>query len=237
MSIRLQQTLTVPEGDGVTVNRLMPAHGLRNYDPFVLWDHFDISGGGFPPHPHRGFEAITWLFNGGMQHRDNLGNEGTIHANGAQRFTAGSGIVHSEMPNGHAAGIQLWINLPRRLKAMAPDYQQVASIEPETADGIEIRTIVGENGVIHLHTAVEYLDIRMKTDETCKRAIPSGFRGIIYVVSGHLESHGHSATTGHALLVDDESELTLHTKTDTHLLWCFGAPHHEPIHQHGPFVD
>ncbi|RMH38120.1 MAG: pirin family protein, partial [Gammaproteobacteria bacterium] len=112
----------VPEGDGVTVQRLMPVPGLRHFDPFVLWDHFDIAGGGFPPHPHRGFEAITWLFSGAMHHKDNLGNAGTIHAGGAQRFTAGRGITHSEMPESAAAGIQLWINLPQRLKSIEPDY-------------------------------------------------------------------------------------------------------------------
>ena len=129
MSIRLQPAATVPEGDGVLVKRLMPVHGLLNLDPFVLWDHFDIAAGGFPDHPHRGFEAITYLFEGGMKHADNLGNRGTVHAGGAQRFTAGSGIVHSEFPDGHAAGIQLWINLPRRLKGIDADYQQLQANE------------------------------------------------------------------------------------------------------------
>jgi len=110
--MEFQNSTVVPEGDGVEVKRLMPVANLRNFDPFVLWDHFDIEGGGFPNHPHRGFEAITYMFDGGMKHKDNLGNQGTVFAGGAQRFTAGKGIVHSEMPDGKAAGIQLWINLP-----------------------------------------------------------------------------------------------------------------------------
>jgi len=158
MSITIQTAITVPEGDGVTVNRLMPVHALRNYDPFVLWDHFDISGGGFPDHPHRGFEAITYLFDGGMNHADNLGNKGIVYAGGAQRFTAGSGMVHSEFPDGRAHGIQLWINLPKRLKGIEPDYQQIqADMIPESNDaGVSIRTIVGGAGAITLHTEVEH---------------------------------------------------------------------------------
>jgi len=237
MSIRRVESLLVPEGDGLRVRRLMPVHELRNFDPFVLWDHFDIEGGGFPPHPHRGFEAITWLFSGGMQHADNLGNQGTIHADGAQRFTAGSGIVHSEMPDGKAAGIQLWINLPRRLKGIEPTYQQVEGIKPETSDGIEIRNIVGEAGAIELNSHIEYLDIRMQPGTSFSRHVTPGFRGIIYVVSGHIELLGQTATDGQALLVEHEAELSLLTKESTHLLWCFGAPHGEPIRQHGPFVD
>jgi len=176
--INIHQVVTVPEGDGITVKRLMPSQGLRNYDPFVLWDHFDISGGGFPDHPHRGFEAITYLFDGGMNHADSLGNKGIIHAGGAQRFTAGSGMVHSEFPDGRAHGIQLWINLPKRLKSIAPTYQQLeADMIPVNHDnGISIRTIVGGSGVITLHTEVEYLDVDMAAGTELRRHPGAGQR-------------------------------------------------------------
>ncbi len=159
MSVTIHSAINVPEGDGVTVKRLMPVHGLRNFDPFVLWDHFDISGGGFPDHPHRGFEAITYLFDGGMNHTDNLGNKGVVHAGGAQRFTAGRGMVHSEFPDGRAHGIQLWINLPKRLKSIAPAYQQVqADMIPEIQqDGVTIRTIAGKSSRLSLTRAVASL--------------------------------------------------------------------------------
>ena len=132
--------LTVPEGDGVMVKRLMPRQGLMNFDPFVLMDHFDIEGGGFPDHPHRGFEAITYMLDGGMQHVDNLGNKSVVYAGGLQRFTAGKGLVHSEMPQGRAQGIQLWINLPKRLKQMQPSYQQVDAedIPSDSNDGVRL---------------------------------------------------------------------------------------------------
>lgn len=239
MSIRLQPAATVPEGDGVTVNRLMPVHGLLNFDPFVLWDHFDIAAGGFPDHPHRGFEAITYLFAGGMKHADNLGNRGTVHAGGAQRFTAGAGIVHSEFPDGHAAGIQLWINLPARLKSLPADYQQLQAAEiPEyTGNGVRIRTIVGNGSPISLHTPVEYLDIAMSEGTALRRSIPTGFRGFAYVVDGGLEVTGQRVVAGQALLVENEAGLSVTANEATRLMWCFGAPHHEPIRQRGPYVD
>jgi len=239
MSITVHSAMTVPEGDGVTVNRLLPVHGRMNFDPFVLWDHFDINSGGFPPHPHRGFEAITYMFAGGMQHKDNLGNEGTVHAGGAQRFTAGKGIVHSEIPSGHAAGIQLWINLPQRLKGIAPAYQQVekGNITEQISAGTSIAHIVSERGAIKLHTDVEYLDIHMQADGVLERNVPAGMRGIVYVVSGDVSVTGKALQAGQATFVESEASLTLKASSEARLMWCFGRPQHEPIHQHGPFVD
>jgi len=240
MSISIHSAITVPEGDSVTVKRLMPVAGLRNFDPFVLWDHFDISGCGFPDHPHRGFEAITYLFDGGMNHADNLGNVDTIHGGGAQRFTAGSGIVHSEFPDGRAHGIQLWINLPQLLKSLPPAYQQVQSDEiPETTEngGGVIRTIVGEGGAITLHSKVEYLDISVPGDSIIERSLTSDFRGFIYAVQGEAHINGHQIGNGAAAFIENESEIEIKSETGARLMWCFGKPHHEPVYQHGPFVD
>lgn len=237
--VKLHHALTVPEGDGVTVKRLMPVHGLRNFDPFVLWDHFDITSGGFPDHPHRGFEAITYLFAGGMQHADNLGNKVTIHAGGAQRLTAGAGIVHSEMPDGRASGIQLWINLPKALKGIDPAYQQVDAdgIPEYSDDGTRIRTIVGKGSPLMLKTPVEYLDIRLEAGAVLARDVPKDSRGLIYVVEGAASFAGENMSAGDACFIDDAVALAIVTEADTHLMWCFGRPHGEPIDQHGPFVD
>jgi redox-sensitive bicupin YhaK (pirin superfamily) len=237
--IRKHQALTVPEGAGVTVKRLMPIHGMLNFDPFVLWDHFDITSGGFPDHPHRGFEAITYLFAGGMKHADNLGNRGTVHAGGAQRFTAGRGLVHSEFPDGHAAGIQLWINLPARLKSLPADYQQLQDNEiPEHEEnGAHVRTIVGDGSPLSLHTPVEYLDIVLEAGATLTRAIPAGFQGFLYIVDGSIIIDGQPAKSGQAMLVEDTEAITLSAHEAARLMWCFGKPHHEPIRQHGPYVD
>jgi len=237
MSIVIRSAITVPEGDNITVKRLMPVAGRHNFDPFVLWDHFDIAGGGFPNHPHRGFEAITYMFAGGMQHTDNLGNSGTIRNGGAQRFTAGKGIVHSEMPEGQSAGIQLWINLPKRLKQVDPEYQQVDSVPVVSSDGTHIRTIVGEQGAIQLKTDVEYLDIALDAGAELKRAIPEGFRGFVYLVDGSVRLQERELSAGSAAFIEDVAELTITADNAARLMWCFGSPHHEPIHQHGPFVD
>lgn len=239
MTITLHQAVSVPEGDGVTVKRLMPVHGMRNYDPFVLWDHFDISGGGFPDHPHRGFEAITYMFAGGMQHSDNLGNTGTVYGGGAQCFTAGCGIVHSEIPDGHAAGIQLWINLPKSLKGIEPAYQQAGKdeVSETTFDGGLIRTIVGQGGPIRLHTDVEYLDIRLDAGGCLNRKIAANNRGFVYAVRGEASINALPVNSGQAACIEDETSLQLESSDGAHLMLCFGLPHHEPIHQHGPFVD
>ncbi|NOR73351.1 MAG: pirin family protein [Mariprofundaceae bacterium] len=239
MTIHIQRAVVVPEGDGIEVKRLMPVANMRNFDPFVLWDHFDISSDGFPDHPHRGFEAITYMFAGGMQHADNLGNRGTVHGGGAQRFTAGRGIVHSEMPDGRAAGIQLWINLPQSLKGVDPDYQQVEKDEiPETViDGGTVRTIVGEGGPIVLKTGVEYLDVSLDAGATIGRAVPGDFQGIIYLIEGSIKVNGEIVDTGSAAYVDGENSLTIEAIEGARYMWCFGRPHGEPIYQHGPFVD
>jgi|UPI00037C365F hypothetical protein len=237
MSIQIIQAVTVPEGDSVEVKRLMPVARQRNFDPFVLWDHFDITGGGFPNHPHRGFEAITYMFAGGMQHADNLGNRGTVHGGGAQRFTAGKGIVHSEMPDGHAAGIQLWINLPQRLKGIEPSYQQVDTIPQHDEAGAHIRTIVGDSGVIALNTPVEYLDVHLNAGSTWHKPISEGFRGLVYVITGSVQVNGQPLPTHAAALIEDEAELTIACEQAARLMFCFGKPHGEPIYQHGSYVD
>ncbi len=235
--LKLHVALAVPEGDGVTVRRLMPVHELHHFDPFVLWDHFDIEGGGFPPHPHRGFEAITYLFSGRMHHKDSLGNEGTVAAGGAQRFTAGRGITHSEFPDGHTAGIQLWINLPRRLKSIAPDYQQAKSMHVESIGEAIIRHIVSEQGPVHLHTGVEYLDVELPAGTEWQRRIPDGWRGIVYAVEGSLALAGHAIEAGTAVIFEGEPAVRIETESEARLMWCIGRPHGEPIRQHDPFVD
>lgn len=239
MSIEIHSAITVPEGDGITVKRVMPVTGLRNFDPFVLWDHFDISGGGFPDHPHRGFEAITYLFDGGMNHTDSLGNRGSVHAGGAQRFTAGRGIVHSEFPDGRAHGIQLWINLAKKLKTVDPAYQQLQTdeIREITGDGVTVRIIADESGALSLYTDVEYLEIHMIGNTTLQRSVTSGFRGFIYAVEGSANVDGRQLDSGEAALIEDQSQVILQSGGGARLMWCFGKPHHEPMHQHGPFVD
>lgn len=242
----IRSAVETMEGAGATVKRLMPVPGFMNFDPFVLWDHFLVGGGaGFPDHPHRGFEAITYMFEGSMNHKDNLGNESTVTVGGAQRFTAGSGLVHSEMPGatGNSTGIQLWINLPGRLKKTPPAYQQVDSDnipELEIENG-KLRIIVGANSPLELLTPVRYLDIILEENAHYTEEIPSGYRGFVYVVSGQASLNQQNASAGDACFydpgVDGEYKIVITANSECRLMVCLGTPHHEPIRQHGPYVD
>ena len=231
------------EGEGVAVKRLFPIFGERmNHDPFVLFDHFEISEGkGFPTHPHRGFEAITYLFSGAMRHTDNLGNDSVITAGGSQIFCAGRGISHSEMPEsaGTTQGIQLWINLPKQLKSIEPSYQSIGgdSLPISELDGVSTITIAGAQSPVKLHNRATYQSVRMINQSAYEVSVV-GKHGLIYVVSGQLSYGDQAIETGQALLFGDCAEnLSLHAISDCHLIIADSAPHNEPIIQHGPFVD
>lgn len=229
------------EGDGAEVRRLFPVAGLRNHDPFVLFDHFAVSPpAGFPPHPHRGFEAITYMFEGRFRHEDSLGNKSEVGPGGAQRFTAGKGIVHSEMPAGEdvGRGIQLWINLAKKDKGIEPDYQEVkADAIPERKEnGCRIRSIVGSEGPVRLNTPVVYEDIIFSSNGQYDTDIPAGFRGLVYVIKGEIKTKDASLGEGDAMTLS-AGRLTLSSQKDSRAVMVAGQPHGEPIYQHGPFVD
>ena len=239
----IREAVHTMEGDAVEVNRLFPVPGrLMNHDPFVLWDDFRIQpGAGFPTHPHRGFEAITYLFEGAISHADNLGNQSTVGAGGAQRFTAGRGIEHSEMPGGRGVshGIQLWINLPQRLKAIAPDYQEVlaAAIPEEPVPGGRVRIIVGDASPLRLRTAVDYREVNLDKGAHYGGAMPASHQGFIYVVDGELSLDSSTITAGRACFLEPGRPWELRVVEPAHFMVCSGSPHREPIRQHGSFVD
>lgn len=239
----LTPALRMMEGDGAEVMRLFPLSGrMMNYDPFVLWDNFNLEPGtGFPTHPHRGFEAITYMFTGSMEHKDNLGNASTVTAGGAQRFTAGKGIRHSEMPggDGYNNGIQLWINLPQRLKQVEPGYQQVdaGEIPVKTIDGGEVRVIVGDDSPVKLLTPVRYLDIRLEQGGYFQEPVAEGFRGFIYLVKGRLMMMDTIIEEGHAVFYEGLDEIAFTAEAQSQVMLCMGQPHNEPIRQYGPYVD
>ena len=168
------------DGDGVDLRRAFPGNALMDIDPFLLLDQMgpmDSGPGearGFPPHPHRGFETVTYLLSGEMQHRDSWGNHGLLGPGDVQWMTAGSGLVHSEMPGerftregGRLHGFQLWINLPRRDKMIAPRYQDTPSARIPVArgEGVSVRVIAGESlgtkGVIETRIPILYLDVTL----------------------------------------------------------------------------
>ncbi len=231
------------EGEGVTVSRLFPISGaLMNHDPFVLFDHFEIEvGQGFPTHPHRGFEAITYLFSGAMRHTDNLGNDSVIIKGGSQIFCAGRGISHSEMPEaeGVTCGIQLWITLAKKSKKIDPSYQSVdaEALPTSGAEGVLITTIAGAQSPVKLQNKATYLSMRMTQNANHELNV-AGKQGLVYVVSGELRCEDKTIEATQALLFDDEqSVLSLLASSDCHCMVIYGVPHNEPIIQYGTFVD
>ncbi len=242
MNTQIRDVLVVPEGDGVDVKRLFPLPEFMNFDPFVLWDHFNITPGrGFPDHPHRGFEAITYMFEGGMNHKDNLGNESFVKSGGAQRFTAGSGLVHSEMPDetANSNGIQLWINLPKKLKKISPSYQQVNADEfpVKKFDGGQVKILLGEGSELKLNTQVIYQHVILNENKKYQLDIDLAMRGIVYLLSGQLKINQTPLKSNQAMFIENTSKLMIEAAEKSEFMLCFGMPHNQPIYQHGPFVD
>lgn len=239
----IQPAIEMSEGDGVDVNRLFPVRSDRmNFDPFVLWDNFNIGAGhGFPTHPHRGFEGITYMFTGSIEHKDNLGNHSTVTAGGAQRFTAGRGIEHSEMPapEGMSNGIQLWINLAKSKKAIEPGYQQVdeENIPLINIEGGEIRVIVGDESPVKLQTPVRYLSVVLDAGATLNESVAENFRGFIYLMTGELNINTEKLVQREAYFFENINALDISASKKSHFMLCMGRPHGEPIRQYGPFVD
>ncbi len=232
------------EGQGVVVNRLFPVtSGRMNHDPFVLFDHFAVEQGqGFDTHPHRGFEAITYLFSGSMNHKDNLGNDSTVSGGGAQIFCAGRGISHSEMPAGKEVtrGIQFWINLEKKLKTIEPSYQLVAAEEIPVLDfdGGSRTIIVGEGSPVKLQNDINYEHISLDKGASYRLEGIEGLHGLIYLLSGKLEVGKEMLEDTQSLLFDgDNKSLSLKAQSECRLMFASGRPHCEPIRQFGPYVD
>lgn len=240
--IEIRRAVEMREGAGVRVKRLMPVPGWSNYDPFVLCDHFLLAPGtGFPRHSHRGFEAVTYVFEGAMRHEDDLGNRSTVLAGGVQRFTAGRGIAHSEMPDSEepTQGVQLWVNLPRHLKEVEASYQPIdaAMVPVRRGGGSRIAVIVGEPSPVELRTPVRYLDLHLEAGATLTEIIPRGFRGFVYVISGSVAVGGQMVDSAQACFVEDPGEISMEAWEASRCLLCFGQPSGEPIRQRGPYVD
>lgn len=229
------------EGAGATVKRLFPTRNIMHFDPFVLLDEFFVkSPAGFPSHPHGGFEAITYLLEGGFHHVDNIGNDSIVLAGGLQKFTAGKGIVHSEMPGtkGMNRGLQLWIRLPTRLHDLDPDYQQVEprDVPEKDADGIHVRVVAGGESAVKLHTAITYLDVTLlPTHRFAYDADPKA-NMFLYVLEGVLSvdnSKIHEGEVG-LLTLGERVEATAEEKARFVLVG--GRPHGEPIILRGSYV-
>lgn len=234
------------EGAGARVLRVFPNNHLRVVDPFVMLDEFFVEPpAGFPEHPHRGFEIITYMLEGAFRHQDSLGNDRTIHAGGIQKITAGRGLYHSEMPGtpGMNHGLQLWVNLPQRLKQIDPEYQEVAAgkIPEVTGPGYRVRTIAGNGAPTRLQTPVLYQDITLDPAATWQAEGPADFAGFLYVLQGKGK-FGAGRTRGEPgqiLLLGQGSTVAAQADEAAPLRFVLllGRPHGEPIRLRGPFVD
>lgn len=254
---RLVAGVSVSDGAGVKLFRVLTADLQGRLDPFLMLDEFrsddpDDYLAGFPSHPHRGFETVTYMLAGRMRHRDNAGHEGLLTAGGVQWMTAGRGIIHSELPeqeDGLMHGFQLWVNLPARDKLTAPDYRDIPAeaIPGYVADnGVTVKVIAGESdGVIGAvqreATAPLYLDIDLPPGAAYSVAIPTGHNAFVYVYQGRVDlgqrSRRVEARQLAVLSNAPEAEGVLLRGTDgARLLLIAGRPLREPIVQWGPFV-
>ena len=229
------------DGAGATVQRVFPGPQLRHLDPFVLLDDFNVrEPAGFPEHPHRGFEAFTYMLEGAFHHEDNMGNDSVVTAGGTQRFNSGRYARHSEMPatKGANRGLQLWVNLPRVDKTMDPEYQgvQADAMPVDERDGLRLHTVVGESSPVALHTEVEYLDVTLLAGHPFAHRIPEGRNTLLYVIEDTVHIGDERVPRGSGVVLGP-GDLEVRGEQGTRFAFLSGRPHNEPIKHKGPFVD
>ncbi len=246
------------EGDGVVIHRAFPTHQMGEIDPFLLFDHFgpiDLApkeARGFPDHPHRGFETVTYVLDGEFEHRDSFGNHGRIGPGDVQWMTAGSGLVHSETPGrnlyehgGRLQGFQIWVNLPRKDKMKAPHYQEISGekIPVAKSPGVECRVVAGEalgvQGAVQTHTPIQYLHFTLQPGATVLQSAPATQNAMLYVIEGMAETQGTAVGRFHmATFAGDGDQIAFRNPGEAPLqaLLLTGEPLREPIARYGPFV-
>ncbi|KAI4370413.1 hypothetical protein MLD38_018767 [Melastoma candidum] len=238
------------EGDGALVRRSIGRMEVKYLDPFLLLDEFSVTPpAGFPDHPHRGFETVTYMLQGAFVHQDFAGNKGKIRTGDVQWMTTGRGIVHSEMPatDGPNTGLQLWINLSSKDKMIEPRYQELLgeNISRVEKDGVEVRVIAGQSmGVkspVYTRTPTMFLDFTLRPGAETHQSIPESWNSFIYVLEGEglFGSEDSSLVQPHNLLVLGGGDgVSVWNKSSEALRFVLiaGQPLNEPVVQHGPFV-
>ncbi|RKP15061.1 pirin-like protein-like protein [Piptocephalis cylindrospora] len=254
----VQSVLSVEqdEGVGARVRRSIGRPELRSCDPFLMLDEFDIGGkGGFPDHPHRGFETVTYVLEGESYHEDFAGHKGRLGPGDLQWMTAGRGIVHGEMPKPgvRSRGLQLWVNLPAKDKMCEPAYQELRDADVPRVQvpggGGTVKVIAGESfgtsSPVSTRTPIMYLDAQIKPGTSLFHEIPSSYRGFIYVLTGTAKFGGTRSPAHTTLVLSDPKNEDGVTGVRVevpegeemcHYVVVAGEPINEPIVQHGPFV-
>jgi redox-sensitive bicupin YhaK (pirin superfamily) len=236
------------EGAGVLLRRSIAPRTSNKYDPFLLFDHFAFNDPvegpirGFPMHPHRGIETVTYMLEGSVNHRDSLGNAGLIGAGDVQWMTSGRGIMHEEMPrrgpSGNIYGFQLWVNLPAAQKMGQPRYQEIPSV---TKDGATVRVVAGEfNGtrgpVTEIAASPLYLDIRLDPASRFVCPIPSGHTALAYIFEGKGQFAGETVESVRMVVFGDGGQIEVESESGVQFMLIAGKPFGEPIVPYGPFV-
>jgi redox-sensitive bicupin YhaK (pirin superfamily) len=246
------------DGAGVKLTRVFGGQSAELFDPFLMLDEFgsdtaDDYIAGFPSHPHRGFETVTYMIEGRMRHEDHMGNVGLLQGGGVQWMTAARGIIHSEMPEqeeGAMRGFQLWVNLPGKTKLGPASYQD---IQPEnvpkltTEAGVNVTVMAGtfDDGQVQHPGAVQrpdtepfYFDMHIPAGSSISPRIPQGHRVFVYVYEGTVELAGQAQAIGTSRMarLSEEGDLQLHSASGAKVLLIAGKPLREPIVQYGPFV-
>ena len=246
------------EGEGMIVTRPFPTARLDQIDPFLLLDrmgpvtHGPGEAKGAPDHPHRGFETVTYILEGAVEHGDSQGNHGRIGPGDVQWMTAGSGVIHSEMPaeeirrsGGRLHGFQLWVNLPCRDKMMKPRYQELRAAEIPTArseDGnVTVTVIAGESlgtrASIDTRTPIIYLHVRLAPGARFAQPIPATYNAFAFIISGDATFGDRLARENDMVLFDrDGDDVSFASANGAELLLIGGVPLNEPVARYGPFV-
>ncbi len=241
------------DGAGVKLARSLGSRALSMLDPFLMLDEFHTDKAsdylaGFPDHPHRGFETVTYMIHGAMEHHDSLGNRGRLGPGSVQWMTAGRGIIHSEMPkqqDGLMWGFQLWVNLPARLKMIKPRYQDIdpSRVGETHIDDSSVRVIAGEAGgltgpVSEIVTAPQMLDVTVPARGKSRHRLPPGHNAFAYVFDGAVKL-GTSTTRierGNIVVLGPGDQLTASSEEGGRFLLLAGQPIGEPVSRQGPFV-
>jgi redox-sensitive bicupin YhaK (pirin superfamily) len=243
------------DGAGVKLTRVLTQDLQRRLDPFLMLDAFGSENpddyiAGFPNHPHRGFETVTYMIAGRMLHRDSAGNEGLLQNGDVQWMTAGSGLIHSEIPQQEAGvmeGFQLWLNLPARDKMNPPWYRDIAHAElPRftTPEGVAVTVIAGEShgvsgAVTREATAPTYLDLHLPAGASFEQALPASHNAFVYVYRGAVSLGGQAVPVQRMAILANEpgaDGVRIEASEDARVLLIAGQPLGEPIAQYGPFV-
>ena len=253
--------LPTQDGNRVPLIRLVPGRGqsgaqaFRALDPFLLMDHFGPmvlppgSDAGFPPHPHRGFQTLTYLIQGAFRHRDSTGGSGLLRPGGAQLMNAGSGIVHEEMPvpehletGGPIEGVQLWINLPEVEKGSAPGYTdlQPESMPWQVLPGGRIRVLAGSwggvTGPARTSARIAYAHLELEPGAAFEAPVPSGWTAAVVPLHGSVQVNGTVVQANEVALLGEGDLISLEATSPASLMLLAGEPLGERIAHHGPFV-